>query len=198
MSSNNPKPRNIFILALAGSAFLLLACAFGFRSIARRIFRPTPDTTGGTSLIYEVDARGFTEEQWIDLSKKMIRVLRNRMDPDNIYNFVWLPHGSTIIELQVPLPGPKVRQKWLNYEKARNELSSVHIEFDDIIFKLLKPKKERAKDFRELAGDSVEKQRILNNLGTAFDRYLPFAGLYDPDEGYGYYLCGDVFGGADE
>lgn len=182
MMSKKPTLRRILILALAGSAFLLPTCAFGVRSLARRIFGSSIDTTGGTSLVYEIDARGFTEEQWKDLSKKMISVLRRRIDPDNIYNLVWLPHGSTIIELQVPLPGPKVRQRWLDYEKARNELSSVHIELDEIMFNLIRPKKERAKDFRELAGGSVEKQRILNNIGTAFDRYLPFAGLYDPNE----------------
>lgn len=174
--------RSIFILALIGSAFLLLSRAFGIHSIARRIFSPTPDTTGGTCLIYEIDTQGFTEEQKKDLSTKMIRILRHRLDPDNLYNLVWLPHGSTRIELQIPLPGPKVRQKWLDYEKARTELSSAHIEFDDIIFTLIKRKKERAKDFKKIADDSVEKLKVLNNLGTAFDKYLPFAGVYDPNE----------------
>lgn len=165
-----------------GSAFLLLTRAFGIRSIARRIFSPAPDTTGGTCLVYEIDTQGFTEEQRKDLPVKMIRILRNRLDPDNLYNLVWLPHGSTRIELQVPLPGPKVREKWLNYEKARNDLSSANIEFDDLIFNLIKPKKDRAKDFKKIADGSVEKRRILDNLGTAFDKYLPFAGIYDPNE----------------
>jgi preprotein translocase subunit SecD len=180
--SKNPALRSVLVLVLPAAAFLLLACVFGGRSIATRIFGLTTDTTGGTRLLYEIDTKGFTEKQKKGLSERMIRNLRRRLDPSNMYNLVWLPHGSTRIELQVPLPGPEVRQKWLAYEKARSEMSSVHVKFDEIALKLIGPKKERAKDFREIADGSAEKLRILNNLGAAFDRYLPFAGLYDPNE----------------
>lgn len=182
MSKNATSIAVLITAVVVVAAFLLLACTVGAFFVAKRILSPTVDTTGGTSLVYAIDAAGLTEQQKKGLSEKMIRVLRRRIDPDNIQNLVWLPQGDTRFEIQMPLPGARVRQKWLNYEKAREGLSSENIEFDEIIWPLAKPAKEQAKDFEKLSEGSAKKLRVLKNFAAAFDEYLPYMGIYDPSK----------------
>ena len=57
--------------------------------------------TGGTSLVYQIDTKGLTEEQKKDLSKKMIAVLKKRVDPYGYLPIVWQPLGETRFEIQI-------------------------------------------------------------------------------------------------
>ena len=49
-----------------------------------KTLKPGIDLGGGTSLIYEVDAKGLGSEEKRGLSERVITVLRRRIDPANI------------------------------------------------------------------------------------------------------------------
>ena len=49
-----------------------------------KTLKPGIDLGGGTSLIYEVDAKGLGAEEKRGLSERVITVLRRRIDPANI------------------------------------------------------------------------------------------------------------------
>ena len=55
----------------------------------QKTLKPGIDLGGGTSLIYEIDAKGMTSGERSGLSQRMIAVLRRRIDPANIQNMVW-------------------------------------------------------------------------------------------------------------
>ena len=53
-----------------------------------KTLKPGIDLAGGTSIIFELDDEGLEREQKRDLSNKMIKVLRRRIDPANIQNLI--------------------------------------------------------------------------------------------------------------
>ena len=67
-----------------------------------KTLKPGIDLGGGTSLIYEIDAKGLSSDEKRGLSERVITVLRRRIDPANIQNLVWRPEGSTRFEIQMP------------------------------------------------------------------------------------------------
>jgi preprotein translocase subunit SecD len=98
----------IIVLVIAGS-FLLFAGAVSTIYIAgkTRMWILTRDMTGGTSLVYEIDTRGLSDEEKKDISQRMIVVLRRRIDPRGILPIVWRTQGNTRFEIQIP---PKAGQ----------------------------------------------------------------------------------------
>jgi preprotein translocase subunit SecD len=100
--SKNRTSKAILIAALvAVAAFVLLACTIGAFSVARHILRPTIDMTGGTSLVYEIDAQSLSENEKKDLSQRMITVLRRRVGPRGTLPIVWRPLGDMRFEIQI-------------------------------------------------------------------------------------------------
>jgi len=100
--SKNPTRKAIVITALVVVVvFVLFACMVAAFSIAKRILRPPIDITGGTSLVYEIDAQGLSEDEKKDLSQRMITVLRRRIDPRGTLPILWRPLGDMRFEVQV-------------------------------------------------------------------------------------------------
>ena len=81
-----------------------------------KTLKPGIDLGGGTSLIYEIDAKGLSADEKRGLSDRVITVLRRRIDPANIQNLVWRPQGSTRFEIQMPLASKEARDKRMLYE----------------------------------------------------------------------------------
>lgn len=93
----------IIILAITGLSFtlaLIICNPYIFNKV--RIWRLTRDMTGGTSIIYEIDTTGMSEEQKKNLSQKMILVLQKRVDPQGVRPIVWRPLSDTRFEIQIP------------------------------------------------------------------------------------------------
>ncbi len=102
----------IIVLVIAG-IFLLFAGVVSTIYIAgkTRMWILTRDMTGGTSLVYKVDITGLSEEERKDLSRKMIAVLRRRIDPHGNLPIIWRPLGDTWFEIQIsPAAGPSAPQ----------------------------------------------------------------------------------------
>jgi len=102
----------IIVLVFAG-IFLLFAGAVSTIYIAgkTRMWILTRDMTGGTSLVYKVDIIGLSEDERKDLSRKMIAVLRRRIDPREKLPIIWRPLGDGWFEIQIsPAAGPSAPQ----------------------------------------------------------------------------------------
>jgi SecD/SecF fusion protein len=168
--SKNATSKVVLITALVVVvAFLLLASTVGAFFVAKRILSAPVDTTGGTSLVYEIDTRGLTEQQKKGLSERMIRVLRRRIDPSGRMPLVWQPLGDSRFEVQIPPPRPTVRQKRLNYEVALGRLLAANITRATILRCLEKPAEERTQDFEDFARGEPDRLRILESLARAHD-----------------------------
>ncbi len=134
-----------------------------------KTLKPGIDLGGGTSLIYEIDAKGLSSEEKRGLSERVITVLRRRIDPANIQNLVWRPQGSTRFEVQMPLASAEARDKRTQYEAALTDLLTGNVTQTAIIRSVAKPAELRAKDFEKFARDSNDRAQILNDFAKVFD-----------------------------
>ncbi len=134
-----------------------------------KTLKPGIDLGGGTSLIYEIDAKGLSSDEKRGLSERVITVLRRRIDPANIQNLVWRPQGSTRFEIQMPLASAEAREKRTQYETALTDLLTGNVTQAAIIRSVAKPAELRAKDFEKFARDSNDRAQILNDFAKVFD-----------------------------
>ena len=160
----------IIVLVIAG-IFLLFAGAVSTIYIAgkMRMWIITRDMTGGTSLVYEVDTQGLTVEEKKGLSKRMIRVLRRRVDPTGLQDLVWRPLGDTRFEIRMPLTSKETRRRLQNYEKALSALLAKNINRAVIIRSLQKPEEARTEVFKDFAQADPNRLTILETLATFYD-----------------------------
>jgi len=86
------------------------------------------DLAGGTSLIYSIDTTGLTEFEKSEIEEQMIRILRNRLDPNNKKNLVWRAHGGGRIEIQMPLPTADTQVKRQRYKDLLAALEGYNLE----------------------------------------------------------------------
>ena len=102
----------IILLVIAGIFFLFAQVVFTIYVAGKaRKFILTRDMTGGTSLVYEIDTVGLSDEEKKDLSRRMIAVLRRRIDPRGILPIVWRPLDDTHFEIQIyPAAGTSAPQ----------------------------------------------------------------------------------------
>ena len=134
-----------------------------------KTLKPGIDLAGGTSLIYEIDTHGLTEDDKKDLAQRMITVLRRRIDPANIQNLVWRPLGNTRFEIQMPLSSAEARQQRLNYEAALDELLAENLSRSKIMRSLDTLAEERSELFKDFAQTDPNRLTILKNLAAVYD-----------------------------
>lgn len=102
--SKNPaiKITLIIFLVIAGIFFLFGQAVLTIHIASKvRMLILTRDMTGGTSLVYEIDTQGISADEKKDLSRRMITVLKRRIDPRGMLPIVWRTMGDTRIEVQI-------------------------------------------------------------------------------------------------
>jgi SecD/SecF fusion protein len=135
-----------------------------------KTLKPGIDLGGGTSLIYEIDAKGLGADEKRGLAERMITVLRRRIDPANIQNLVWRPQGSTRFEIQMPLASAEARDKRTQFEKVMSDLLADNVPTAVIMRSVAKPPEERAKDFQKYAHDSNDRTKVLDDFAKVYDQ----------------------------
>jgi len=144
---------------------------------------PGIDLAGGTSLIYEINTQGRSEEEKRGLSERMITVLRRRIDPANIQNLVWRPRGNSRFEIQMPLASAKAREMRQKYELARNSLLATNVTQAIVMRAVAEPPEQRSAKFAELAAGDPNKLKILENLAKVSDLRSDLQARRDEAEG---------------
>ncbi|MBW8000954.1 MAG: protein translocase subunit SecD [Planctomycetes bacterium] len=146
---------------------------------ASKTLKPGLDLAGGTSLVYEIDTYGMSNEDKKDLSQNMITVLRRRIDPTNIQNLIWRPQGNTRFEIQMPLASKDARTKRQKYETIKQELLSLNVNPAKILRSAAKTGEQRNADFATFSGGSEDKLMLLNNLASNYDEYTSLRKVTD-------------------
>ncbi|MBL7152459.1 MAG: protein translocase subunit SecD [Phycisphaerae bacterium] len=134
-----------------------------------KTLKPGIDLAGGTSLIYQINTQGLSEEDKRGLSERMITVLRRRIDPANIQNLVWRPEGNIRFEIQMPLASAEARLMRQVYESARTALLGANISQAVVMRSLQRPVEERKMQFDKFAAGDPNKLEILENLAKTHD-----------------------------
>ena len=83
------------------------------------------DLVGGTSLLYEIDTSELSDTH--GAAEEVVKVLRRRVDPDNVRNLIWRVVGNTRIEILMPQPTERNRKISDDYRGAAERLQAGNI-----------------------------------------------------------------------
>ncbi len=132
--------------------------------------KPGLDLAGGTSLIYDLDTQGLTNDEIKGLAQRMIPILLKRVDPTNVANIVMRPQGNTRLEIQVPLASADTRKKRKAFENTLQELEADNINLAAIVRALSKSAEQKEELFKRVASDSAQRKQILDDLALSYDQ----------------------------
>jgi SecD/SecF fusion protein len=85
------------------------------------------DLRGGVSLVYSVQNRGINVEDAKETINRTIEVLKNRVDPDGLFEISMVAQGTDRLEVTMPLPSQEVITLKAAYEKELEELAAASI-----------------------------------------------------------------------
>jgi protein-export membrane protein SecD/preprotein translocase SecF subunit len=129
------------------------------------------DLYGGYSLLYEIDDTGLSGGEKADLAERVMRVLRERVDPKGVYNLVWRPVGHNRLEIQMPRPSEVVQQARADYEKYQKEIRRTVLRQSTVLRALSRPLPERPAAIEELTAGIPERKPLLETAAAAYDAY---------------------------
>ncbi|HWL92613.1 MAG TPA: protein translocase subunit SecD, partial [Phycisphaerae bacterium] len=139
------------------------------------------DLAGGYSLLYELDDEGMEGGDRINLSQRVIEVLRRRVDPKGVYNLVWRPVGSNRIEIQMPQPGETVQAARRKYEELQSKLQETLVRRSAVVAAVARMD-NRAEEMQDLAKGVPVRLALLEAAARAYDEMKavePLAGDTD-------------------
>ena len=127
------------------------------------------DLVGGTSLLLEIDTTDLSPSDQQGLSRRVIRILRERVDPQGQLNIEWRPVGNTRLEIRMPLPPKQAVARREAWEKALDELKALNISRYDVETALNKDLDDRPAAIEGLQRGVEKRSSLLEALTAAFD-----------------------------
>jgi SecD/SecF fusion protein len=133
--------------------------------------RPGIDMVGGVSLLYEIKAPpGSTAN---DLATQMRDKLKQRIDPDNFLNAVWVPDDkSNRLEITIPRTVGSANSEAIRnkFSADRAALEKTNVRLNTVMDAIDRfTGAERQSKLKALAGDSATRLDLLNALAKASD-----------------------------
>lgn len=117
------------------------------------------DLRGGVSLVYSVQMRAGENPD--EVIARTIDVLKDRVDPDGLYEISMIKRGRDRIEISMPLPGPEVAKLRKAFETELFKLGRAAISPSRLDELMRTPADERQKRIADLAaGDAVRGERL--------------------------------------
>ena len=126
------------------------------------------DLRGGVTLLYDV--RLEPGENPDEIIPRMIEVLRQRVDPNGLFEISFVRQGRDRVEVTMPLPGRVTREFREKFDAAVEELTSLAISESEI--ERLASEQDiqrRARLLDQLAGDSDNTRALLISFLEAAD-----------------------------
>ena len=166
----NLRSKSIFLL------IVLVMCALSIYPPTDKL-RLGKDLRGGTTLVYSVDiAPGEDAGETIS---KVIDVLKDRVDPDGIFDITMIAQGQDRIEITMPLPSERVKQLKKAYEDALAVIDARSIDRADFERVMRSPVESRTARITQVAGDSGILREVLDDAAAALDRAVALRSQYE-------------------
>ena len=128
------------------------------------------DLQGGTSLLFEIDTVGLTENEQRDLSTRVMNILKERVDPTGSLNLIWRPVGNTRLEIQMPQPSEKSKRRREVKNSALEAIKALNVQSRRVVEQALnKSGDEREAVLAELVRGIPGRQKALEELRDAHD-----------------------------
>lgn len=129
------------------------------------------DLVGGSSLLFEMDTTDLDAADQQDLAGRVMRVLKERVDPQGQMNLEWRPVGNTRLEIRMPLPPKKARDRREAYDGAIARLAESNVRRREIEEALHSPGDQRASALQALARGVDSRGPLLDSLAKAYAAY---------------------------
>ena len=141
------------------------------------------DLRGGVTLVYSVEIR--PDEDAKGVLSAVIDVLKNRVDPNNLYEISMIPQGRDRIEITMPLPGEDVKAARKAFDDALAEVDAARMDPREIDRALVLSGADRAAAFAELAGGDQARADSLAELAAKADAAAHKREAFDEAEAQG-------------
>ncbi|GJM19854.1 MAG: hypothetical protein DHS20C14_20670 [Phycisphaeraceae bacterium] len=135
------------------------------------------DLRGGTTFIYAVQID--RSENAEDVLARTIDVLKERVDPQGLYEIRMVAQGNDRIEVTMPLPGPRVKALRAIFDEKLAGLSVQAIEPAEFERVMRLPPGEREESLAVLAGPSESRRERLDAAAAALDDARQSRELYE-------------------
>jgi SecD/SecF fusion protein len=126
------------------------------------------DLVGGTSLLFEIDTTGLDASMQRDLASKVMRVLKERVDPKGQMNLEWRPVGNTRLEIRMPRPPKEALARRELYNQAVERLSAMNLKRRDVEEALNASGAERETRLAALQRGVQERAPLIAAVADAF------------------------------
>jgi len=126
------------------------------------------DLVGGTSLLFEIDTTGLDATMQRDLASKVMRVLKERVDPKGQMNLEWRPVGNTRLEIRMPRPPKEALARRELYNQAVERLSALNLKRRDVEEALNASGTERETRLAALQRGVKERAPLIAAVADAF------------------------------
>jgi len=163
------------IVGIAG----LVALAFATVYPPKEKLKYGIDLYGGYSLTYEIDDSGLSPSERTGLSERVIKVLKDRIDPNQVFNLVWRPIGHNRLEIQMPRPSDQVRINREAYEKEQAAIAATHVRRSEVLRAIARSGADREAAINALIRGIAGREPLLNQAAAAYDAHRTAQTEYD-------------------
>jgi SecD/SecF fusion protein len=127
------------------------------------------DLVGGTSLLYEIDTSGLNRNETFELSTRIMRILKERVDPQSQLNIEWRPVGNTRLEIRMPRPPQATIARRMEKEAALDRLEAMNVSRFEVEEALNAPADQRPQKLENLIRSVPERKTLFEELVKAYD-----------------------------
>jgi len=139
------------------------------------------DLVGGSSLLFEIDTSGLSSAQQSQLSTRVMRILKERVDPKGQLNLIWRPVGNTRLEICMPRPPQEAFERRARYNAQLDALKKRNLTRFTVESALGAPDTERDAALTDLVRAITERGALIDTLKTAYDEYVSVEPDDDPE-----------------
>lgn len=128
------------------------------------------DLVGGHSLLFEIDTAGLEPAETAGLAQRVLKVLKDRIDPYNQLNLEWRPIGNNRIEIRMPRPPEEALQRRRAFEEARERVAALNVRSTEVAQALSLKGEARRQALEALVRGVEERRALLEKVAQAYDR----------------------------
>jgi len=129
------------------------------------------DLVGGTSLLYEIDTSGLDATQQRELSTRVMRILKDRVDPKGQMNLEWRPVGNARLEVRMPRPPAEALARREAYNQAVARFTALNLKRREVEEALNAPEEQREASLAALKRGVNEREPLLKAVGETYAAY---------------------------
>lgn len=150
-----PNFRRYVILTIV----VLVACALAVYPPEQNL-RLGKDLAGGVNLVYTLDVKPDDPSDVVD---KTIEIIKERVNPDGLFEMSFVKQGRDRLEITMPLPNERVKKLRAAYDQALNRLRDLDVDADALERVLRLKGEDRIKAIEALA-DTPERKSLLSPM----------------------------------